>query len=185
MLIWVLLLIGQVVVPLVLVLICLLLIVWLIPINISNISNSDSFWASSPVFEDISIAFSASIRLIQLLMLLVSQWVLLLLEEEPLLILDTTMLLLPTFGWTAGADDPAGNGLRGLCLLGTTVDSDPRTSAGLLTNSPINSTGTDCGAGGFIVSSTSLNLGAGSYLSSALESGTTYYIISSSHRSSR
>ena len=83
----------------------------------------------------------------------------------------------PYFSWTAGADDPAGNGLRGYCVyLGTTVDSDPRTSAGLLTNSPINSTGTDCGAGGFIVSSTSLNLGAGSYLSSALESGTTYYV---------
>jgi len=80
----------------------------------------------------------------------------------------------PYFSWTAGEDDGGGSGLKGYCVyLGATPNSDPSTTAGLLTNSPVATTGTTCG---FITSSTTLNLSSASYLSSALVSGTTYFV---------
>ncbi len=80
----------------------------------------------------------------------------------------------PHFSWTAGADNEGGSGLKGYCVyLGTTSDTDPGTSGGLLTNSPVSTTGTTCG---FIISGTTLDLTAGSYLSSSLSSGSTYYV---------
>ena len=80
----------------------------------------------------------------------------------------------PYFSWTAGADEGGGSGLKGYCVyLGATPSSDPSTTAGLLTNSPVATTGTTCG---FITSSTTLDLSSASYLSSALVSGTTYYV---------
>jgi hypothetical protein len=133
--------------------------------------------ASSPVFEEISISFTASDQVDPTTNASSIAMSTALSGGRTVLAGDYNNTATPYFSWNAGADDPAGNGLKGYCVyLGTTVDSDPRTAAGLLTNSPIPSTGTDCGAGGFIVSSTSLNLSAGSYLSSALESGTTYYV---------
>jgi len=80
----------------------------------------------------------------------------------------------PYFSWTAGEDDGGGSGLKGYCVyLGATPSSDPSTTAGLLTNSPVATTGTTCG---FITSSTTLDLSSASYLSSALVSGTTYFV---------
>lgn len=80
----------------------------------------------------------------------------------------------PYFSWTAGADNAGGIGLQGYCIyLGSTADSDPSTGSGLLTNSPVATTGTTCG---YIASGTTLDLSAGSYLASALVSGTTYYV---------
>lgn len=133
--------------------------------------------ASSPVFEDISISFTASDQVDPTTNASSIAMSTALSGGRTVLVGGYNNTATPYFSWNTGADNPSGNGLKGYCVyLGTTEDSDPRTSAGLLTNSPIPSTGTDCGAGGFIVSSTSLNLATGSYLSSALESGTTYYV---------
>lgn len=85
----------------------------------------------------------------------------------------------PVFSWAAGADDVDGSGLRGYCLyLGTDANADPGNSttftgtAGLLTNSPTPIEGTDCL---FLTTATSIDLGSGSYLSSPLTNGETYY----------
>ena len=86
----------------------------------------------------------------------------------------------PYFSWTAGADNGGGSGIKGYCLyLGTDTGADPGNSttltgtAGILTNSPTSTAGTDCM---FITSGTSLNLGEGSYLSTSLVNGETYYL---------
>jgi hypothetical protein len=57
--------------------------------------------------------------------------------------------------------------------LGTSSSGNPATSGGLLQNSPVSTSGSTCG---FIVSGASLDLSAGSYLSSALADGSTYYL---------
>mgnify|MGYP001020462665 CR=1 FL=1 len=86
----------------------------------------------------------------------------------------------PYFSWRAGADDEDGSGLRGYCLyLGTESNADPGNSvtltgtAGLLTNSPLPTVGTDCL---FITSGSNLDLADGDYLSADLENGATYYL---------
>jgi len=86
----------------------------------------------------------------------------------------------PSFSWTAGADNLGGSGIRGYCLyLGTDPNGDPGNSvsqsgsAGMLTNSPVTTAGTDCL---FLTTATSLNLASASYLSSAFVTGTTYYL---------
>ncbi len=79
----------------------------------------------------------------------------------------------PYFSWTAGADNDGGSGLKGYCLyLGTSSSGNPATTSGLLQNSPVSTSGSTCG---FIVSGTTVDLSDGSYLSSALVDGTTYY----------
>lgn len=86
------------------------------------------------------------------------------------------------YTWTAGADNPGGSGLKGYCLyLGTDPNADPGNSvtetgtSGLLdTNeSPVSPVGTACL---FIVAPEELDLGAGSFLTSALVNNTTYYL---------
>lgn len=86
----------------------------------------------------------------------------------------------PYFSWQAGADNDGGSGLKGYCLyLGTDSNADPGNhltesgTSGLLINSPVSTVGTDCS---FIVSSETLDLSAGSYLSSSFVSGQTYYL---------
>lgn len=80
----------------------------------------------------------------------------------------------PYFNWNAGADNDGGSGIKGYCIyLGTTSSSNPGTTSGLLTNSPISTSGTTCG---FINSGTTLNLASADYLSSDLVDGQTYYI---------
>lgn len=86
----------------------------------------------------------------------------------------------PSFSWTAGADDEGGSGLRGHCIyLGTEADGDPGNSetqtgsAGILTNSPISVTGTDCL---FLTTETSLDLALGDFLLTPLVNGEKYYL---------
>lgn len=86
----------------------------------------------------------------------------------------------PYFTWEPGADNEGGSGLKGYCLyLGTESNADPGNhltesgTAGLLINSPVSTVGTDCL---FIVSGTTLDLSAGSYLSSSFVNGSTYYL---------
>jgi hypothetical protein len=86
----------------------------------------------------------------------------------------------PYFTWDPGADNDGGSGLKGYCLyLGTEENADPGNhltesgTAGLLTNSPVSTVGTDCS---FIVAGTTLDLSAGDYLSSSFVNGTSYYL---------
>ncbi len=86
----------------------------------------------------------------------------------------------PYFTWSAGADNVGGSDLKGYCLyLGTSASADPGNhltqsgTAGLLTNSPVSTLGTDCM---FIVASEVLDLSAGDYLSSSFVNGTTYHL---------
>jgi hypothetical protein len=87
----------------------------------------------------------------------------------------------PYFSWEEGSDNATNtSGVKGYCLyLGTASDADPGNSithsgtSGLLINSPVIATGTDCS---FIVSGKNIDLSSASYLSSSLTSGTTYYL---------
>lgn len=86
----------------------------------------------------------------------------------------------PYFSWDAATDNAGGAGIQGYCLyLGTDENADPGNhisqsgTSGLLTNSPVDTLGTDCS---FIVSGLSLDLADDDYLSSSFVNGQTYYL---------
>ncbi len=86
----------------------------------------------------------------------------------------------PYFTWTAGSDSQSG--IKGYCLyLGTSNTVVPSTnSPGDLSasNSPVSASGTSCdGGGGFIVSSTSVDLSTSGYIGTALSSSTSPYYL--------
>lgn len=129
---------------------------------------------STPIFEDISLAFVAQDQTAPvtnasgIAMSTASSGGIAVEEGE------WNNVAAPYFSWTAGADNEGGVGLKGYCLyMGTDNAGDPASTAGLLTNSPVSTVGTTCG---FITASTSLDLSSGSYLSVALSSGSTYYL---------
>lgn len=86
----------------------------------------------------------------------------------------------PYFSWDGGVDNDGGSDIKGYCLyLGTDSTADPGNhitqsgTSGLLINSPVDTTGTDCQ---FIVSGLALDLSADDYLSASFEDGQTYYL---------
>lgn len=86
----------------------------------------------------------------------------------------------PYFSWDGGVDNDGGSDIKGYCLyLGTDDTADPGNhisqsgTSGLLINSPVDTTGTDCQ---FIVSGLALDLSADDYLSTSFEDGQTYYL---------
>jgi hypothetical protein len=140
----------------------------------------ESSGTNSPTFSDISIAFTASDQVqpnVNASSLAMSTS-----SSNGRSVADTGWNngVTPYFSWTGGSDSPTNtSGFKGYCLyLGTDSDADPGNSithsgtSGLLTNSPVVTTGTDCS---FITSDTNLNLSSASYLSSSLAVDTTYY----------
>ena len=124
---------------------------------------------ASPVFEDITVTYSAS-------------------DQTAPTVNASSMTLTsldsgswtntePTINWTAGEDDPAGNGLTGYCLalneaiIGSSSSLDPAVTGGILTGLEDNVSEDYCD---FIVSGTSLDLSGISGLS--LTSDRQYYV---------
>jgi len=131
--------------------------------------------ASTPVFEDISIAFGASDQIVPPTN--ASS-----LDITGLADTDTWTSTEPTITWTGGADDLSGGGLAGYCIAldevtvtgsETSTSLNPATTAGSLLNT-IDDGITNNSSCGYIVSGTSVNLSSISGLT--LTTGKRYYL---------
>lgn len=130
--------------------------------------------ASSPVFQDISIAFTSSDQTApttnasSIAMATASS------GGRSISSNGWNNVSGPYFSWTAGADNDGGSGLKGYCLyLGTDSSGNPATAKGVLGTSPVSTSGSTCQ---FIVSSASVNLSTSGYIGTSLSSGSTYYL---------